>query len=105
MITGKKPCTALVFVKKKKIDKRKKFIVEYWLAFSASVSMATDGGQIGFVNALESGGVSEPSPCFEPADVYFHRNQSGNEGSSHESACWVVSPRQGMRAWEPCYRS
>lgn len=91
--------------KKKKKDKRQKFIVEYWLAFSASISMATDGGQIEFVNALESGGVSEPSPCFEPADVYFHRNQNGNEGSSHESACWVVRPRQGMRAWETCYRS
>lgn len=74
------------------------FIVEYWLTFSASVSMETDVGQIGFVNASESGGVSEPSPCFEPSDVYFHRNQSGNEGSSHESACWVVCSLQGMRA-------
>lgn len=54
----------------------------------ASVSIETDVGQIRFVNAWEAGGVSKPSPCFEPSDVYFHRNQSGNEGSGRESACW-----------------
>lgn len=68
----------------------------------ASISMETDVGQIRFASAWESGGVSKPSPCFEPLDVYFHRNQSGNEGSGHESACWGVHPSQCLTAQEPC---